>query len=96
MVTDYAALAAPGFSASQTMNPPSQTNLVTDQETTWLLAAGVKGLVSVIIPTFNRADLVKETLESVREQTYRPLEVVVVDDGSVDNTGEVVEKWSIS
>ena len=38
-------------------------------------------LVSVIIPTYNRAALVVSAIESVRQQTYRNLEIVVVDDG---------------
>jgi glycosyltransferase involved in cell wall biosynthesis len=46
--------------------------------------------VSVIIPTYNRKDMVTETIESVLNQTMRDFEVVVVDDGSVDNTGEVL------
>ena len=46
--------------------------------------------VSVIIPTYNRANLLKETLESVFAQTYTDYEVLVIDDGSTDNTEEVV------
>jgi glycosyltransferase involved in cell wall biosynthesis len=47
-------------------------------------------LVSVIIPVYNRADLIPETLESVIAQTYQNWECIVVDDGSTDNTREVV------
>ena len=46
--------------------------------------------VSVIIPAYNRADLIGETLESVFAQTYRDYEIIVVDDGSTDNTKEVL------
>jgi glycosyltransferase involved in cell wall biosynthesis len=51
-------------------------------------------LVSVIIPTYNRADFITQSLNSVWEQIYRPIEVIVVDDGSVDNTEDVVNKWA--
>ncbi len=43
--------------------------------------------ISVIIPTFNRLDLLKETIQSVRTQTYRDFEIIVVNDGSSDGTG---------
>lgn len=49
------------------------------------------GLVSVIIPTRNRRDLLRETIESVRAQTYPHWEAVVVDDGSDDGTAEMIE-----
>lgn len=51
-------------------------------------------LVSVIIPTFNRADLIGETLDSIIAQTYQNWECIVVDDGSTDNTAEVLKKYT--
>ncbi len=46
--------------------------------------------VSVIVPTFNRAELLLETLESVRNQSFQDWECIIVDDGSIDNTKEIV------
>ena len=51
-------------------------------------------LFSIIIPTYNRALILKETLESVLEQTFTDYEVIVVDDGSVDNTRTIVEEFN--
>jgi glycosyltransferase involved in cell wall biosynthesis len=45
---------------------------------------------SVIVRTYNRAHIVRDTLDSIFAQTHSPLEVLVVDDGSTDNTEEVV------
>jgi len=50
-------------------------------------------LVSIIIPTYNRAHLISETLDSVLAQTYHNWECIIVDDGSQDNTEEVVTKY---
>jgi len=50
-------------------------------------------LVSVIIPTYNRAHLIGETLDSVLAQTYQNWECIIVDDGSSDNTDDVVGEY---
>ncbi|MFT5467908.1 MAG: glycosyltransferase involved in cell wall biosynthesis [Verrucomicrobiales bacterium] len=50
-------------------------------------------LVSVIIPTFNRAGMIAGTLDSIREQAHRPIEILVVDDGSTDDTEARVEEF---
>jgi len=48
------------------------------------------GLVSTIIPVFNRAAMLPEAVASVLAQSYRPIEIIVVDDGSTDATPSVV------
>lgn len=48
--------------------------------------------VSVIIPTYNRADKVGKTIDSALAQTFTDLEVIVVDDGSSDQTGQILRK----
>lgn len=50
-------------------------------------------LVSIIIPTYNRAHLIGETLDSVLAQTYQNWECIVVDDGSSDATANVMEGY---
>src|SRR5690348_4736208 len=52
----------------------------------------VSDWVSVIIPTYNRQNFLKAAVESVIHQTYRPIECFIIDDGSTDNTNEVVKR----
>ena len=51
-------------------------------------------MISVIIPTYNSAEYIAETLESVCAQTYRNIEILVIDDCSSDDTSEIVEKYA--
>ncbi len=50
-------------------------------------------LISVAIPAWNAADYLREALDSILAQTHKPLEVVVVDDGSTDHTREVCQSY---
>lgn len=49
--------------------------------------------ISIIIPSFNRENVISETIESVRTQTFQDWECLVVDDGSTDNTNEIVKSY---
>jgi hypothetical protein len=59
-----------------------------------MTASTVPGLVSTIIPVHNRPGLLREAVASVLAQTHRPIEIVVVDDGSTDDTGAVADSLS--
>ncbi|MCU0437506.1 MAG: glycosyltransferase family 2 protein [Raineya sp.] len=48
---------------------------------------------SIIVPTYNRANLLPKTIESLLNQSYKNFEIIVVDDGSTDNTEEVMKPW---
>ncbi|WP_274475884.1 glycosyltransferase family 2 protein [Mangrovimonas aestuarii] len=50
-------------------------------------------LVSIIIPTYNRAHLISRTLDSILDQTYSKWECIIVDDGSTDDTKNVVQNF---
>lgn len=72
-------------------SPQPEADAVADS---WLPADCQRGLVSVVIPAYNRSAFLLEALESLRRQTYRPLEVLVVDDGSTDATAQMLSQWS--
>lgn len=52
-----------------------------------------EGLVSIVIPTYNQSNYICETLDGFKNQTYKNLEVIIVDDCSSDNTEKVIEDW---
>lgn len=50
-------------------------------------------LFSIIIPTYNRAHLITKTLESIKNQTFKDFEVLIIDDGSTDNTFDTIQPY---
>lgn len=49
--------------------------------------------ISVLMPTYNDADTITETLDSLMEQSYENWQLIIIDDGSTDNTKEVIEEY---
>lgn len=50
-------------------------------------------IITIIVPVYNRADLVLRTLDSIAAQSYRPLKLIVVDNNSTDATPQKVREW---
>ena len=61
---------------------------------TWSQVAGALPLVSITVPTYNRAALVTKAIDSLLVQTYPNIEVIVVDDGSTDATAETLGRYA--
>ncbi len=57
-------------------------------------APGEPGLVSIVLPAYNGADLIREAVDSVLAQTYARFELIIVDDGSTDATGAIADEYA--
>ncbi len=53
-----------------------------------------KGLISVVLPVYNGEDVVEESICSVLAQTYKNFELIIVNDGSTDDTGKIIEEYA--
>lgn len=53
-----------------------------------------KGLVSIIIPIYNVAQYLDNCIKSACEQTYKNIEIILIDDGSTDGSAEICDKWA--
>lgn len=54
----------------------------------------IPGLVSVVVPVFNGDRFLEETLRSICQQTYRPMELIIIDDGSTDGTAAIARSFT--
>ena len=49
--------------------------------------------ISIIIPVYNAEKCISDTIASIRSQSYKDWELILVDDGSTDNTADVIQSW---
>ena len=53
-----------------------------------------KPLISVIVPVYNVEKYIRECLDSIVNQTYKNLQIILVDDGSSDNSGKICDEFA--
>jgi glycosyltransferase involved in cell wall biosynthesis/SAM-dependent methyltransferase/Tfp pilus assembly protein PilF len=78
---------------SDVTGPPELVAAI-NQEQIHLIAMDADKFISICIPTYNRANLINDAIQSVLTQSYKNYEIVIVDDGSTDNTAEVVKGFN--
>lgn len=59
-----------------------------------LRCPGTPGLVSIVLPVYNCADMVRQSLDSILSQTYAEFELIAINDGSTDETGQILEEYA--
>ena len=55
-----------------------------------------RDLVTVIVPVFNTGTIVNRCVDSLIQQTYKEIEIIMIDDGSTDITSKILDQWSLS
>jgi biofilm PGA synthesis N-glycosyltransferase PgaC len=78
------AILAPGLAAAFMIGPMLQTN-----------ESSLRPGVTVIVPAYNEAASIGDTLRSLLDQTVAPTEIIVIDDGSTDGTGEIADRYGV-
>ena len=58
-----------------------------------IYCGGKKGLVTVVLPVYNQADLLEKSIDSVLAQTYQEFELIIVNDGSTDGVEAILDKY---
>ena len=51
-------------------------------------------IVSIIVPVYNVEDKLKRCVESIRKQTYKDIEIILINDGSIDGSGSICDMYS--